>query len=342
MYFTYGDAVDGGHIAPGASGSPVAPGPPPPAGQPVPVRGAACPAWVHDRHTVAGQDGKPYPTWHPPVDAQYGCWFGHEHGADPRTSRADASLPAFGYAAAQMGMDEPHVGFKVFVMHAGARADDGSVLTADYRFVFHMGTGGVKRYTERFHSVEYDYVARDGSGREAHVSGMGDTTDNPIGSTCTEPRGGGRDFSTVGCADPYEIWTFAFSIMHPSDAHADAMHVRAFLSGSVAAFDPITTVDPADLTRLVFSQDYHRPGSGVDPKSPAAEFQGCQREQYGGPNFWNNAGRPTVYYTDAHGHVRPGPGPGLIRQEVSASASTSDEVFKVRQDFCGNNVRWPN
>ena len=36
---------------------------------------------------------------------------------------------------------------------------------ADYRIVFHMGTGGVKRYTERMHSLEYDYVARDGTGR---------------------------------------------------------------------------------------------------------------------------------------------------------------------------------
>lgn len=307
-----------------------------------PVAGELCPAWVHDRYTVAGPDGKQYPTWHPPVDVEFGCLFGHEHGADPATSNADASPPAFGYAAALMGMDEPHAGFKVFVINAGDIADDGRVAQADYRVVFHMGTGGVKRYTERHHSLEYDYIARDGSGREAHVYGMADTTGNPIGSTCTSPRGGGRDFSTIGCDDPYEIWPFVFNIVHPDDPYSDVMHVRVSLSGSVAAFDPITTVDPADLTRLVFTQDYRRPGSGIDPRSPEAEFQGCRREIYGGPNYWNNAGRPTVYYTDVMGNVQPGPGPGLIRQEVSASASRTNEIYKLPRDFCGGGIRWPN
>src|SRR6478736_2448808 len=77
---------------------------------------ALCPAWVHARYTTAGPDGKQYPTWHPPIDPEFGCLFGHEHGADPRTANADATLPAFGYAAALMGMSEPHEGFKVFVI----------------------------------------------------------------------------------------------------------------------------------------------------------------------------------------------------------------------------------
>lgn len=310
--------------------------------QTAPVAGELCPTWVHARYVTTGPDGKSYPTWHPPVDPEYGCLFGHEHGADPATSKADPSLPAFGYAAALMGMDEPHVGFKVFVINAGDIADDGRVAQADYRIVFHMGTGGVKRYTERHHSLEYDYIARDGSGREAHVSGMADTTGNPIGSTCTSPRGGGRDFSTIGCPDPYEIWPFVFNITHPDDPYTDVQHVRVSMSGSVAAFDPITTVDPNDLTRLVFSQEYHRPGSGVDPKSPEAEFLGCQREIYGGPNYWNNPGGETVYYTDVMGKVQPGPGPNLIRQEVSAGISRSNEIYKVRRDYCGNGIRWPN
>jgi hypothetical protein len=311
-------------------------------GDTVPVAGQLCPAWVHDRYTVAGPDGKQYPTWHPPVDPEYGCLFGHEHGADPRTSRADPSLPAFGYAAALMGMEEPHVGFKVFVINQGDMVDDGRVAQADYRVVFHMGTSGVKRFTERFHSLEYDYVARDGTGREARVYGMADTSDNPIGSTCANPRGGGRDFSTIGCPDPYEIWPFGFDIIHPDDPFADVQHVRVHVGGAVAAFDPVTTVDPSDLTRLVFTQDYRRPGSGIDPRSPDAEFQGCRREVYGGPNYWNNAAGPTVYYTDPMGHVQPGPGPGLIRQEVSATASRANELYKLQRDFCGNGIRWPN
>src|SRR4051794_40576652 len=80
-------------------------------------RGQPCPAWVHDRYVTTGPDGRLYPTWHPPIDPEFGCLFGHEHGADPRSSRADPSLPAFGYAAALMGMQEPHQGFKVFVIN---------------------------------------------------------------------------------------------------------------------------------------------------------------------------------------------------------------------------------
>jgi len=326
---------------PATATAPVASATPATGGE-TPVAGQLCPAWVHDRYVTAGPDGNLYPTWHPPVDAEYGCLFGHEHGADPRSSKADASMPAFGYAAVLHGMAEPHVGFKVFVINQGDIADDGRAATADYRVVFHMGTGGVKRYTERHHSLEYDYIARDGSSREAHIYGMADTTGNPIGSTCTMPRAGGRDFSTLGCGDPYEIWPFSFSIIHPDDPFTGAMEVRTHVGGAVAAFDPITTVDPSDLTRLVFSQDYHRPNSGIDPKSPAAEFQGCQREIYGGPNYWHNAGGATVYYTDPMGYVQPGPGPGLIRQEVSALNSTTNEAFKLRRNFCDGGIRWPN
>lgn len=299
-----------------------------------------CSASVHAKYVTAGPDGQIYPTWHPPVDPETGCLFGHEHGADPRTSHADSSMPAFGYAAALMGMTEPHEGFKVFVINQGDNFE-GGVAPADYRVVFHMGTSGVKRYTQEFHSVEYDYVTHDGTGREAHIYGMADTG-KPIGSTCDLPRQGGRDFSTIGCADSYEIWNFGLDIKHPDDPFDDAMHVRLHVGGAVAAFDPITTRDPADNTRLVYTQDYRIPNNHIDPQSAQAYYQGCRREVYGGPNYWSNAGKPTVYFTDPMGYVKTGPGPGLIRQEVSATNSTSNELYKYREDFCGNGIHAPN
>jgi hypothetical protein len=299
-----------------------------------------CPQAIHDRYVTTGPDGKLYPTWHPAVDPVTGCRFGHEHGADPRTSHANSAMPAFGYAAAQMGMVEPHEGFKVFVINQGDEYE-GKVAPADYRLVFHMGTSGVKRYTQQHHSFEYDYVSHDGSGREAHVTGMADTG-AAVGSTCDVPRKGGRDFSTIGCDDPYEIWSFAFDIVHPSDPYSDIMHVRLHLGGAVAAFDPVTTRDPADNARLVYTQRYRDPASTTDPLSPGSAYLGCQREVYAGPNYWSNQGKPTVYYTDAMGHVQPGPGPGLIRQEVSAATSASNEFFKYRQDFCSGGIRPPN
>jgi hypothetical protein len=307
---------------------------------PVVVTGEYCPASVHARYVTTGPDGKQYPTWHPPVDPEFGCLFGHEHGADPRTSNADASLPAFGYAAALMGMNEPHEGFKVFIINRGTSFED-KLAPADYRIVFHMGTSGVGRYTQQHHSLEYDYVANDGTGREAHIYGMADTG-APIGSTCDNPRKGGRDFSTIGCNDPYEIWSFGFDIKHPDDPYTGVLEVRLHVGGAVAAFNPITTRDPADNTRLVYTQAYRNPGSGIDPLSPQSPFQGCAREAYGGPNYWSNANRPTVYYTDPEGNVKPGPGPGLIQQQVSATTSATNEAFKYRQDFCGNGIHAPN
>jgi hypothetical protein len=237
-------------------------------------------------------------------------------------------------------MDEPHEGFKVFVINRGT-IFEGKPAPANYRIVFHMGTSGVKRYIQQHHSLEYDYLANDGTGREAHIYGMADTG-APIGSTCDLPRKGGRDFSTIGCGDAYEIWPFGFSIKHPDDPYTDVMQVRLHVGGAVAAFDPVTTRDPADNTRLVYTQDYRRPGSGIDPRSPQAEYQGCAREAYGGPNYWRNANRPTVYYTDVDGNIKPAAGPGLIRQEVSATTSGSDEAFKYRQDFCGHKIHAPN
>lgn len=317
------------------------PTPTPPSG-PAPIAGQPCPQWYHDRITTTGPDGQQYPTWHPAVDPASGCVFGHEHGVDPRTSKADNTMPAFGYAAAQMGMTEPHVGFKVFVIHYGQEEYPGRAARGDFRAVLHMGTSGVKRYTEQHHSLEYDFIARDGTGRYAHIYGMADTG-NGTGSTCTNPRDGGRDFSTVGCQDPYEIWNNVnFRIKHPDDPFSGEMEVRAFLSMSAAVFDPVTTRDPANNDRLLYSQDYYRPGSGVDPLSTAADFRGCKREMYGGPSYWNNAGRPTTYWTDVFGNVQPGPGPGLILQEISAVKSTSGEVLKIVMDSCEPTVHAPN
>jgi hypothetical protein len=308
------------------------------------VAGQPCPAALHDAIVTAGPDGLPYPTWHPAVDPGSGCLFGHEHGSDPRSSAVNATLPAFGAVGAVAGVAEPHAGFKVFVWHYGEPTDLGPV-TADSRAVFHQGTSGVGRYTTRFHSLVYDYVARDGSGREAHVAGMADTN-VPLGSTCTNPRAGGRDFSTVGCPDPYEIWNNVhLQIIHPGDPYTDYLHTRLTISGSFAVFDPITTRDPADNSRLLYSLNYYQPNSTTDPTSASAPYRGCDREAYGGPNYWGNAGRPTVYYTDAYGVVVPGAtalGPGLIRQSVAAVSSGNNQSFKVRRQHCTGGVHSPN
>lgn len=303
-----------------------------------------CTKEQHDAYNITGPDGKTYPTWHP-ATGPAGCRFGHEHGADPRTSLADNSMPAFGYVGEQMGMIEPHAGFKVFIINKGT-VFEGKAAPASWRSVFHMGTAGVKRYTEQFHSEEFDYVTSDGTGRYLHTYGMADTG-NGTGSTCTNPRDGGRDFSTVGCNDPYEIWGKGFSIKHPKDPFTDIQHVRAHIGGAVAAFDPILTRDPSDNTRILYSHTYYNGNTSIDPASPQGDFQGCARELYTQAFFDNQTGtKPdiaNVYYTDVWGTVKStSPGLGLLKQEIATVNSRDDSLFKYREDFCGNSIHAPN
>ncbi|MEK7786523.1 MAG: putative glycoside hydrolase, partial [Chloroflexota bacterium] len=121
-----------------------------PGATPAPVAGQLCPTWVHDRNTTVAPDNLTYPTWHPQVDPEFGCYFDHEHGADPRTSLADPSLPAFGYINAFVHQDhiahEPHNGFKVFVVNKGTTNNEGRTATTSTRIVAHMGTGGPARF----------------------------------------------------------------------------------------------------------------------------------------------------------------------------------------------------
>jgi hypothetical protein len=318
-----------------------------------------CSKEIHDKYFVIGADGKKYSTWHPPVDPETGCTFGHDHGPDPRLSKANNTLPAFGYAAEQEDMFEPHVGYKVFIMEYGKSSDNGSIANADARMVAHMGTGGVKRYTEQFHSIEYDYIARDGSGKEFHVNGLADTG-NGTGSTCggdnntvtnQGERDGGKDFSTVGCSDSYEIWNNVNFVIKSPQGDADSFHALLYASGSWAVFDPITTRDPNDSTKLIFSQDYyatvHYPPvwppaffqAGKDPLSPSSSFLGCQREAYFGPNYVNNTTGSTIVYTDSRGNLKSGPGPGIIKQMVAAINNGNNIIFKFPgQGNCTTNA----
>lgn len=299
-----------------------------PPGQPVPVAGQQCPTWVHDRLTTAGPDGRLYPTWHPPVDTQYGCWFGHEHGDDPRSSRANPRLPAFGYIGQLVGDNEPHNGFKVFVQNQGAVNNDGRTLAHDSRMVFHMGTGGPNRFVTRFHSLEYDFVARDGSGHEVHVMGMADT--GGVGSICASPREGKTVMvlpGLCGTTSPYEIWAVKLNVGGKTSVNA-----------SFAAFDPITIMDPANPTRLLAMGDYYpQYGAGL----------GCKREAYSGPVYYSNSSGPTSFRTNAFGQLDPN---GPITQYVSLHNDlgvmmTTDRTqtqAKLGSNSCVSNLRSPN
>ena len=301
-----------------------------------PIAGEPCPEWVHAAYTTVGSDGKAYSTWHPPDDPTFGCTFGHEHGADPRTARADNALPAFGYVGALAGDAEPHEGFKVFVVNQGDRSDEGRVATFSFRLVFHMGTSGPNRYRTRFHSMEFDYLGEQGA---MHLAGMADTGE-AVGATCDQPRQGGRDFSTIGCGDPYEIWTWRFILAYP-DEYSGVTEARTAVLGAVAAFDPVTTRNPQNDRQVIYTVTYREPELRIDPLSASSRYRGCDREAYGGPVYWNNRDQPAVYYSDPYGKIVAGPGARILRQETLALAGEVT-AFKYRQEFCSPGIHAPN
>lgn len=273
------------------------PTPPPTDTPPDELAGKECPAWVHDRHVVQGPDGKMYPTWHPQIDPQYGCYFNHEHGDDPTTSVANSTLPAFGYIGSQGGFDEPHAGFKVFVTNAGFTNEEGRTALDSSRVVAHMGTGGTGRYTQQFHSLQVDLVGR---GREFHVQQMADT--GTPGSVCNR---GGRDFLTLGCnvSSLYEIWNFKLSI-------------GGKLGGAVATavFDPILVRDPGDDNRKLYTSEVY------GNQYFGGQYHGCYRESYHGPFYWYNGNGSTTFRTDIFGNPDPN---GALEQMVSAHSFTN-------------------
>lgn len=137
-------------------------------GQWSPGRAWECPKWMHDTWWVRGDDGKVYPTWHPPVDfdpdtGRY-CTYGHDHGDDPRGSDifAFVGMPPFGYVNEQDSPGNPalrrredHVGHKVFVgnnwnMYA---AVGGAAAICDVVFKQHMGTHSPDALANTAHEV---------------------------------------------------------------------------------------------------------------------------------------------------------------------------------------------
>jgi hypothetical protein len=121
-----------------------------PSGLSIPQPNQSCPKWVHDQYQARGPDGKLYPTWHPQIDPVYWCYFNHEHGSDPSLFDKEYRIP-FGYAGSAMGMNEAHVGFKVFVW------DD----EYGYRWLAlqHQGTATNQAACGRHH--ELDFVVKD-------------------------------------------------------------------------------------------------------------------------------------------------------------------------------------
>ena len=250
--------------------------------QPVAPDGTpVCAKWVHDRHTVE-RGGRQWPTWHPPRDPRYHCAFGHEHGSNPRAFRffGRTGMPAFGPIGAYAGSDEPHPGFKVFVVN-----DDRKGLA--WMVVLHQGSGSPRRGTVRFHSLEVWLFTRGGRRLAAHTRQMADFGDALANCPGTELAPSMRLLPHPDCDSVYEEW----------DTRLDVGGVLGANPG-FAIDNAITQFDPAAPERIVFNK---RVACG--PKDPAgwgSYCKGDKRTVFHPRWVVRNRGR-SRFRTDAHG-----------------------------------------
>jgi hypothetical protein len=304
-----------------------------------------CTAAVHDKWVVDGGDGLKYRTWHPQTDPS-GCIYGHEHGDNPASIQEPtiaASPVRFGYIGRRHpmpgepnGHEEAHEGFKVFIANRGDVNDEGRVNRVYSRSVFHMGTGGPKRFNMPHHSAEIRIVHPE-FGLKAFTQLMMNT--GGVGAVC-DPRTPGAVKDVMQLNSPcklnsgYEIWNTQASV------RANGREVyRAFATPAV--FDPITVFNPANPTELVYAWDPRVADIKTHPGDDWSGNRGCERESYAQPGLWYNGGGPTTYYTDATGQPLAAGDPLALRQEISASnnvgsPATTDGLiqFKMRKGFC--------
>jgi hypothetical protein len=306
---------------------------------------------IHDTFTVDGGDGWRYRTWHPQTVALPNggtCTFAHEHGDDPaRMTNAEiaASPVRFGFIGRRhpmpgepAGHEEPHEGFKVFIALPGDVNDEGRVNRVFSRSVFHMGTGGPRRFVTQHHSAEIRLVHPE-FGLKAFTQLMMDT--GGVDQVCPQ-RADAPTKDVVMLVQRctlnsfYEIWG-TFQDVRRVDG---STVYRAFATPAV--FDPITVFNPANPGELVYAWDRRVDAVLNFPGNSRTHHRGCDRESYAQPGYWYNRTGVTTYWTDAMGQAVARDAATALRQEISLSDSvgapaTNDGLkqFKMRRDYCG-------
>jgi hypothetical protein len=301
-----------------------------------PVLGSTiCPVEVHAKYLVTGPDGKTYPTWHPPVDLEHGCYFDHEHGSDPRSyvGYENSGMPAFGYTAAQAGISEPHAGYKVFVSN-----DD--LNERAWMITLNMDTSSPRRALERYHSLDWHISSLDG--RElVDVRVMADfghstpnCSDEVIVSDGETSESRFRSMPTVECGryNSYEYWIGAAEV-------GGVFKVTPMFEVD----NPVTTIDPEDLEKVLPLCRYRPSDDGCATSFWSGNRRGVLRP---GQKVKNQGGAE-VFYTDAYGKRVEDGALGAIRQFVIGEdwntwqCCGAEVVFRIQTYSAGTYIPAP-
>ena len=225
----------------------------------------------------------------------------------------------------------------MFIAQPGEVNDERRVNRVFSRSVFHMGTGGPKRFSTAHHSAEIRIVHPEFD-LVAFTQLMMDT--GGVGAVCDpRARGVSKDVMQVNSpcrlSSPYEIWQTQASVWA-----AGREVYRAFATPAV--FDPITVFDRTNPSAVIYAWAPLMAASMKFPENDWSGNRGCDRESYAQPGYWYNAGGEGVYYTDAMGSEVSPDDPGALTQVISVAdrlgvPATRDGLaaFKIRRNYCG-------
>ncbi|MFZ5991939.1 MAG: hypothetical protein ACOYW9_09250 [Deinococcota bacterium] len=249
-----------------------------------PPKEGECAKEIHARYWVYGPDGKVYPTWHPPVDPQTGCKFGHEHGHDPRESALYNGMPPFGYvnekhfeykdvnAEGYQGnfRDEDHVGHKIELQNNfTVYSDAGFAYTrCSVMMKLHQGTHSPDATKNNLHEFFYDIQCADGTElrwKSLHGFGQPGTMKDQCGDhtlvTGTDfvppnspADGGDRRIPGPSCVSDFrkdpKFWRFSEQWVLSHGAWADQGRLQVGFGPYFVVHDPSRYYDPSATTKI--------------------------------------------------------------------------------------------
>jgi hypothetical protein len=267
-----------------------------PAGREAPQANATCPTWVHEQYVATGPDGKPYPTWHPPIDPVFWCYFHHEHGSDPSPHR-----PLFGYVAAQHTMEEAHQGFKVYKFHASNGVD--VIVT------HHFGTGNaVKAVCARFHTFDLAAYRNGILVADLHLMADHGKAIHARTDAVLRPSACPNQAAEVDAEGSTGARKFQISTMNPVAYEPWQMDFTRIIVGYTGVIGINTPSRITDCNSLACDQNV--------PTGDQGEFRFASY----GSGFGIEAGaRSGVFYTDVEGRTYLSEGDhGAVRQFIAA------------------------
>ncbi len=294
-----------------------------PQGQVVPTPNDYCPTWVHGTYTAVGPDGKTYETWHNIIDPVYWCYFGHEHGSNPKYFDPNFK-PVYRYTSQLDDMDEPPAGFKGVYIE-----DTENGTTTQVYYTMHFGTAGLKRACTRFHTIDIAFKDKPTGkllGNFHTMSDFGPSVDNSnhIPLTPRGPVGSGIDCPNQGQEALYpETGTNDGERQFPIPGHNESLTYEPWRIDARNLDDNLGLIASSLLLNTINPMVTCATVDCIPPAYVITGSKGDQRYgQYGPLGIRPTAFNQGTFYTNAQGtKVLTQNDPGAVQQFAAPGAN---------------------